>query len=99
MRDSSKILLDLYQTRKTKKQKVEFQNWLHNYLGAMGFETTYQKYSKTGTNIVIGDIDRAKVILTAHYDTQPNFFVPIIIGINWVGMILSQLLMVIPILS
>lgn len=97
MRDSSKKLLDTYQIRKTKKQKEEFRNWLHNHLGTLGFEATNQKYSKSGTNIIVGDINKAQIILTAHYDTQPNFFIPMFMGIKWVGLILSQLILVIPI--
>lgn len=95
MLNNIKELLDKYQVRKTYKQKSEFIDWLNGKSKEMDYELIVDEYSKKGRNLVVGDVGKAEVILTAHYDTQPNFFLPMITGINWIGFIISQIFIVI----
>ena len=98
MKDSLHILLEKYQMRKTKKQKGEFADWLKEHLSGYGYEVHEEKYSDSGTNWVIGQVASAKVVLTAHYDTPPDFFFPLVMGFsNWVSFLLSQVFMLWPI--
>lgn len=93
MRDSSKILLDKYQVRKSKEQKKSFINWLEDYLEKYDY-TLQQDTYKTGINLIVGNVEESELILTAHYDTQPNFFIPIFMGIsNYFSFFISQLWM------
>lgn len=99
MIDSSKILLEKYQIRKTKKQKQEFTIWLKQHLNNYGYHLQEDNYSKSGTNLIVGDIKSSKVILTAHYDTQPNAIFPVFMGFsNWIVFFLSQILSLLPII-
>lgn len=46
--------------------------------------------------MVVGDVEEADIILTAHYDTQPNFFIPIFMGVsNYFSFIISNLWMLV----
>lgn len=99
MKESSKILLDKYQVRKSKEQKEIFAEWLSSHLKEYGYDVQRDNYSKNGTNLIIGDVKKANVILTAHYDTQANFYFPIFMGFsNWISFFLSQLWTMIPIM-
>ena len=74
----SQTILEHYQVRKTQKQKSAFIDLMRRHfpqlqLQAGGFPRC--------RNIIIGDIETAKVVLTAHYDTCtqlpfPNFITP-----------------------
>lgn len=93
MDNISKYILEKYQKRNTKKEKEKFYLWLDNYLKDHDI-TTRLEVGKGGKNIVIGNPDTAKIILTAHYDTCavlpiPNFIMPTTI---W-AFILSQIIM------
>ena len=74
-------ILSLYPIRKTRKQKVSFQNALLPYLSSLGYDVTVEK-GRFGTgNIVIGNPESAKYLVTAHYDTPaalpfPNLITP-----------------------
>ncbi len=74
---SSQILSD-YQIRKTKKQKTQFIERMQREYPEMKVETGGLMKSR---NLVIGDIERARVVFGAHYDTCavlpfPNFITP-----------------------
>ena len=81
--DLRKALLGPYQIRKTEKQKTAFINWVTEYARSQDIPVTVEEsrqfvYSR---NIIFGDVDRARVIMTAHYDTcarmlLPNFSTP-----------------------
>lgn len=74
----SQTILDNYQVRKTKKQKLAFiQLMQQNFPDLKVQEGGFPKCR----NLIIGDIENARVVLTAHYDTCarlpfPNFIVP-----------------------
>ena len=82
MRPLTKKLLADFQIRKTKQQKASFRAWLCDELGRAG----YAPQVETGgllnsSNVVAGDPEKARVLLTAHYDTCavlpfPNFITP-----------------------
>ena len=92
-------ILTKHQVRKTYGQKLAFRTWLKHYLKQMGIEMTEDNYRSNGTNVLIGDPTTAEIILTAHYDTQPNALFPIIMSFsNWFSFILSQLYFFIPLI-
>lgn len=73
-------MLGEFEIRKTKKQKSAFRAWLRGTLEDAGFCVTTEK-GNFSTNMIAGDPDTAKILLTAHYDTCPvlpfpNFITP-----------------------
>lgn len=78
MREISEKILKDYQVRKTKKQKLEFIEFMKSNYPELRVEEGGMFHNR---NIVIGDIDKAKVVYTAHYDTCarlpfPNIILP-----------------------
>lgn len=74
-----------FPVRKNKREKQAFRDWMIEQSAAMGYQAKADEkgYSR---NVVIGDPEKAEVIFTAHYDTQPvmpvpNFITPTKIGI------------------
>lgn len=99
MRKHTKIIFEKYQVRKSKKQKETFAIWLEQYLNTLGYKLEKDAYSHSGTNLIVGHLETAKIVLTAHYDTQPNAIIPFVTLLNnWFVYILSQLLMLLPII-
>lgn len=94
-KQSDKIMAEM-QVRKSKKQKEAFRAWLCGELEAAGYAPVVEK-GFASQNVVVGDPDKAQVLLTAHYDTQavlpvPNFITPR----NPFFFVLYQLLIVLP---
>lgn len=93
----SQTILESYQVRKTKKQKLAFIKLLRSHFPELAVqESSFPKCR----NIVIGDIESAKVVLAAHYDTcarlpLPNFIAPK----NPLLSILYSLLLVVPMIA
>ena len=90
----SQLILESYQTRKTKKQKAAFISLLQKHFPDLKVQEGGFPKSK---NLIIGDVESAKVLLTAHYDTCarllfPNFITPK----KPVLVILYSLLMILP---
>lgn len=80
MRDISKLILNEYQVRKTKKQKDEFIDLLMNELKDEQVRIEQSGMFKS-RNIIVGDLEKSKYVLSAHYDTAPvlpfpNFLTP-----------------------
>ena len=76
--DISKEILEKYQIRKTKKQKTAFIEFMRAHFPELKIEEDALGYSR---NIVIGNVETAKAVFTAHYDTCavmpiPNFIMP-----------------------
>lgn len=91
--NTSRKILDEFQVRKSKKQKAAFRDWLGGELRTMGYEPR-EESGFAARNLVVGDPERAEVLLTAHYDTcavmpVPNFITPR--SLFWYG--LYQLLL------
>lgn len=71
-------ILEKYQVRKTKKQKLAFIALLQKHFPQLVIEEAGFPKCR---NLIVGDPEKAKVILTAHYDTCarapfPNFVMP-----------------------
>lgn len=81
MTQSAQTIFEHYEIRKTKKQKTAFIQWVVPHLQALGYPVAVENGKFGVRNIVIGDVENAKVVFTAHYDTCaampiPNFITP-----------------------
>ena len=86
MTQTTKTVFEQFQVRKTKKQKIAFQNYVQSIAEQNGYSCHIEKGMLGSKNIVVGDPATAKVVYTAHYDTcpvlpVPNFITPLHIGI------------------
>lgn len=91
------LILSNFMIRKNKKQKAAFIDKVQEIINDKGLDVTIEKGSFGVRNIVVGDINKAKVVFTAHYDTcavmpVPNFITPTNIWIY----LLYQLVIMIP---
>ena len=83
MTTTAREVLQRWEIRKSKKEKEAFRAWLCEQLTQAGYAPQVEK-EKTlwaSHNVVVGDPDKARVLLTAHYDTCavlpfPNFITP-----------------------
>lgn len=74
-------ILELFPVRKTKQQKQVFRDAVCSYLQDLGYPVTIENGSLGSRNVVIGDPENARYLITAHYDTPvrllfPNFITP-----------------------
>ncbi len=69
-------LLGAYHIRKTKGQKTAFVDYAKKYATDLGYPVSISGKGDKVRNVVIGDPKRAKVVYTAHYDTQPVMLLP-----------------------
>ncbi|MBQ7130847.1 MAG: M28 family peptidase [Oscillospiraceae bacterium] len=74
-------ILQLFPIRKSKTQKEAFRTAVQSYGESLGYKVTVEKGSFGSRNVVIGDPENAKYLVTAHYDTPasiglPNFITP-----------------------
>ena len=95
MTEISNTILEKYQIRKTKKQKNAFIDYLQTVFSELKIEHHKGSGSK---NLILGDPNRAKILISAHYDTCaqlpiPNFVTPLRPAIS----ILYGFLIIIPI--
>lgn len=86
-------LLGKLEVRKTWAQKSDFIEWVLAYASGMGVKAVVEEGGKhvRSRNVVFGDAEKAKVLITAHYDTCarlpfPNFMTPC----SWPGILLTQ---------
>ena len=83
MTNTSREVLEKFEIRKSKKEKEAFRAWLMDRLTEAGY-APHREGSRglwPSNNVVAGNPDKAKVLLTAHYDTCavlpfPNFITP-----------------------
>lgn len=78
MNELSQKIFDEYQVRKTKKQKTRFIEMMQQEIPGLKVEKGGLFGSR---NLIVGDSDTAKILITAHYDTCaklpfPNFIMP-----------------------
>jgi len=100
MRASIQTLLDQYQVRKTVKQKQAFIAFMRTHAYEHGYKLDEQHYKNgRGKNLFVGKPERAKVFVTAHYDTPANALIPIatVVGSAPVYLI-SQALVFLPVI-
>ncbi len=84
MKELSRLILDKYQSRQTRKQKDCFIDLLMNELKDEKIVVDRCGLFKS-RNIIVGDLNEAKYILTAHYDTAPVLPFPnICFPKNWI---------------
>ena len=74
MKDYLNEVNELFPIRRRDSEKADFYNYVRAQLGAE--RVNKEILDKKHHNIVIGDISRAKVIFTAHYDTPYSSPVP-----------------------
>ena len=97
-------ILTAHPVRKNNTQKEQFRQEVQDYLQTLGYSTNVESGSFGSKNLVIGDPDRAKYLVTAHYDTCARMFVPnLITPCNALLFILYQifvcLLLIVPTLA
>ncbi len=89
-------VLGPYEVRKTWAQKGEFMCWARDYAARYGLTMRAEESGKIvrTRNLVFGDVERANVLITAHYDTCarlpfPNMLTPAC----WPVILLTQLIL------
>ncbi len=80
MTETTRAIFEKYQVRKNKKQKSAFIGYVKQIAESNGYSIKIEKGLGV-RNIVVGDVNRADVVYTAHYDTCaklpfPNFITP-----------------------
>lgn len=80
MSDFLPVLLEKYQVRRSKKQKDDFIAYAQAVSHSAGYPFREEANNKS-RNLIAGDVENAKVIFTAHYDTcaempLPNLIYP-----------------------
>lgn len=90
------LILNNFMIRKNKKQKSSFIEKVKEIVKEKDLEVTIEKGAFGARNIVIGDVSKAKVVFTAHYDTcavmpVPNFITPTNI---WIYLLYQVLIMI-----
>ena len=81
MTETTQIILEKHQIRKSRKQKTAFIDYVQSTAASLGYDCRTEKGYLGARNIVVGNPDTAKVVYTAHYDTCavmpfPNFITP-----------------------
>ena len=74
-------VLTQYPVRKSKKQKASFREAVCGYARQLGYPVQVESGSFGARNVVIGDAENAKYLVTSHYDTCaklpfPNYLTP-----------------------
>ena len=74
-------VLRTYPVRKTKKQKQAFRDAVEAYAASAGYPSRVERGSFGCRNLILGDPEGARYLVTAHYDTCarlpfPNFITP-----------------------
>ncbi len=74
-------VLTAFPVRKSGKQKQAFREAVQSYAEALGYQVTVEKGGFGSRNLLIGDPENAKYLVTAHYDTCarlpfPNLITP-----------------------
>ena len=74
-------ILSQFPVRKTKQQKAAFRSAVQSYGEKLGYPVTEETGSFGARNLLFGDPETAKFLVTAHYDTcakmpLPNFITP-----------------------
>lgn len=90
-----------FPVRKSNKQKLAFRDALQSYATGLGYDCRVEKGSLGARNIVIGDPERADILITAHYDTcarmwLPNMITPCNIGVYVLYQLLVIALLILP---
>lgn len=78
MQRLKKELLGAYQIRKTYVQKSAFIDWVCRFADENGIDMSIEESGKLirSRNIILGDVEKARTIITAHYDTCARMLIP-----------------------
>lgn len=76
MLGSAYDILTSFPVRKSKKQKEQFRQEVQDYLQTLGYSSHVESGSFGCRNVVIGDSENAKYLVTAHYDTCARMLIP-----------------------
>ena len=75
-------VLAAFPIRKTKEQKQAFRNAVTDYAQRQGYSVAVEEGKRGVCNIVMGEPNRAKYLITAHYDTPASIGLPNLIAPN-----------------
>lgn len=97
-------VLKLFPVRKTGKQKQAFRAWVKEYLEGLGYSVSFEAGSFHSRNVVSGNPETAKYLITAHYDTCarmliPNLITPCNLWLFIAYQILVCILLIVPTLA
>ena len=95
--DKPMDVLREFPVRKSKRQKEQFRAAVRPYAEGLGYGYQEEAGSFGSRNVLLGDPERAEILITAHYDTCahlpfPNFITPC----NLVLFLLYQLFIAVP---
>ncbi len=65
-----------YPVRRTEEQKEQFREYVKTTGKRLGVKVNVETLKNNHNNVIIGDINTAKVIFTAHYDTPASSILP-----------------------
>jgi len=74
-------ILTAFPVRKTRGQKQAFRDAVQAYAASLGYESRVEQGSFGSRNLILGDPEQARCLVTAHYDTCarlpfPNYTFP-----------------------
>ena len=88
-------ILKFHPIRRTKEQKEAFQGDILAYVRDLGYEAWVEQAGKKAQNIIIGNPQNAKYMVTAHYDTPASIGIPnVLTPCNLLTFILWQVLVI-----
>ncbi len=102
MQGYSKILSERFPVRKTEKEKQVFISFLEEELQKMGYTPRVEETGRVKSrNIVVGNPEKAAVVLCAHYDTPArkwfgNLQIPVNVPVYLGYQLLNMLILLIP---
>lgn len=81
MKDYLNIVNKKYPIRRKEEEKALFRRYIIDEVLQYGYKANVEKLEDKHNNILIGNVDEAKVVFTAHYDTPaaslfPNLMMP-----------------------
>lgn len=76
MKDHLNEIFERFPIRRTPEQKNALFEYVRAEAEAVGLEARIEQLDKKHNNIVIGDVENASVVYTAHYDTPARSLVP-----------------------
>lgn len=93
-------ILSEFPVRKTRRQKQTFRDAVRSYGERQGYTVTVENGGFGARNLILGDPENAKYLVTAHYDTCARMPVPnLITPCNFWAFLGYQLLVVLLILA
>lgn len=69
-------ILTLHPIRKTEEQKEAFRRDVQAYVQELGYSYTLEAEKNKANNVIIGDPEQAKYLISAHYDTPATLGIP-----------------------